>query len=423
MHFGGIHFFVGLFFVMVSFLLTYAYMVLFYWLVITLRRGYYQFRYSIVQNDYQLGKGPDPENVLRKPVLPFVNISLFKKFALLLLAVTLMIYAYQRIDWMGSDSRHYQAKEYWVAGQVNHAPRALLERLHLHPDNPIVRLYTWLQQQIYQRGIRYLPENDGEQAVWFNHWFIHPFSRKSLEPYGVFHKEPSPEMVAMLDQCWKSMEAIATLPIADSKMEHKALLDWPVLFSYYVVYQGYYTGPLWGAADRRLIDPLLRKKEYQMLDWLDSLSQRWLDKQMSLEIWQDKPMVASFRQHTLLYLLQDLCLSLVYFGEFSCDHPLLERLYQEYQDAMSNDPVRSSFLSWKRINPRQAELAYQISIYRGHGSTGNYLLNHVCGKTMPQELYLATRNMGILSMFDPARDVEYVYKTVLTPLLEGGKHE
>jgi hypothetical protein len=423
MHFGGVHLFIALGFVAISFLLTYAYLVLLYLFLIGLRRGYYWFRYSVLQDIYRLGNGPHPDKVLKKPVLPFKNVSFFKKSALLLAALTLFLYGYQRINWMGPESQHHQAKEYWIAGQVTHAPRVLFERLTLHPDNVLLRPYIWLQQNIYNRGVEYLPSDDGEQAVWYNHWFIYPYARRSKRPYGVLTKEPSPEMVVMLDHCWETMERISTLPIADPQMEHKALLDWPVMFSYYLLYQGYYTGPIWLAANRRLTDPRLRDREYQVLAWLDSLSQRWIEERMTLEIWQDKPVVACFRQKNLLRLLQSLCLSLVYFGEFSCDHPLVERLYSEYHDAMSDDPIRSSFLSWKRINTRQAELAYQISIYGAQGASANYLLNNICGKEMPEELYLATRDRGMLSSFRTSKTVEHVYEEVLKPLIEGGEYE
>lgn len=245
MHLGGIHFFAGLFFVLACLLLTYIYVVLLYFLLVVLLRGIYRFRYMLARNKWMAGQGPSPDELLKPPAFGYKNILFLKRAAVLTLVFIGSLYIYQRMHWLGPDSRHYQAKEYWVAGQVIYAPRMLADRLNLHPENPIVQPYTLLQKAIFHCGEKYLPVDDGEREVWYNAWFIYPFSRKTIQPYWVRFRKPSPKMVGILDDCWNAMEGIATKPIADPLMEHKALLEWPFFYSYYLVWQGFYTGPMW----------------------------------------------------------------------------------------------------------------------------------------------------------------------------------
>lgn len=156
-----------------------------------------------------------------------------------------------------------------------------------------------------------------------------------------------------------------------------------------------------------------------MLVWINSLSNRWLEKGIVPEIWEKYPYVASFRQGCLMHLLQNLNMSLAASGEFTCDHPLVERMYEEYQAIMSDDPIQNSFLNLRRVNKRQATVGYQNALYRANGSAGNYLLHHVCGKKMPEELYRLVKKNRFLSRFYPAHRVEHGFRTSLKPLLAG----
>ena len=301
--------------------------------------------------------------------------------------------------------------------------RILFDRINLHPENPLVQPYTLLQKVIFHCGEKYLPEGDGEREVWYNAWFIYPYSRKTIQPYWVRFKKESPKMVGILDNCWKAMEGIATKPIADPLMERKSLLEWPFLYSYYLIWQGFYTGPLWMSSGRIFSNNELRQRQEKMLVWIDSLSDRWLEKRLTAEIWKNYPYVASFRQELLMHLLQNLTLTLAAFGEFTCEHPLVERMYEEYQAVMSADPIQNSFFNLRRVNRKQATAGYQNALYRAKGSAGNYLLHHVCGKEMPRELYTLVQKNGFLSQFYPDHRIEHVFRTSLKPLVTGGDDE
>jgi hypothetical protein len=420
MHFSVVHFLINLMYLAICAGITFGYTVILYALYVLVRKGIYVWKKSRLVEKLN----PDPtaagEKIPPPPALSFINRKFNCKAAILVVVLILSIYGHARMSWMGPESRHPEAKEYWTAGQVVYAHRYILERV-LHPDNPIIKPYTLLQRAIFARGEKLLPEDDGERDVWRNVWFIYPYSRTVIRPYGVGNRKYEPRMVALLDECWLAMEGMATRKIADPKMKRKALLEFPFVVSYYVLWHGHYTGKFTRSGSLTITDRYYVARNRQMLKWLDELHQSWENNHMLGEIWQDYPYVAAAYQFSLMDLLQDLNLSLVYFEEFSCDHLLLKRMYKLYQDVMSDDPARNSFLNLQRKSASQASLHYRAAVYSPVSSAGNYLLSHVCGRKMPEEKYLLVKRHGMRSKFFNQRGVEFVFSKELKPLLEGEK--
>jgi hypothetical protein len=110
-----------------------------------------------------------------------------RKVCLFLVAVTisfcLLGYKRNRAEWMNEDNAHYNAKEYFVVGQVVFGMRFLLTTF-LHPDNPVLWPLNRLQEWIFQVGSRRLPEGDREIGSWKDKWFVNPYSRRYLDPCG-----------------------------------------------------------------------------------------------------------------------------------------------------------------------------------------------------------------------------------------------
>ncbi len=389
-----IHFFYSLIYLFLCTAITTCYVVVLYVSYAVFSRFIYKTRYKIAEQNWIAGQGNSPDK-LRKSDLPYFPKKLFIRMAGLVLIFFIVIYVHQRWTWMGEENLNRKAKEYWVVGQVVYTPRMLLGRF-LHPENLLLRPYVMLQKTIYSKGEKLLPPNDGERCVWKNSWFLYQYSRKSIRPYFVDSKKYSPKMVALLDNCWVTMECMATTNISDPEMREKYLLTFPFLVSYYSQYQGHYTGPYWMSGFKVRNNELYIARNYTMLEWLDKLYENWQKEGLIKTIWEKYPYVASFRQHDVNRLLHQLALSLPLSGDFSCDHPIMHRMYKEYQNAMSDDPTINSFLNLKKSDPRQASLAYQSAVYAPLGSAGNYLLEKVCGKKMPTE-----HNLIINRKIDP----------------------
>jgi hypothetical protein len=324
---------------------------------------------------------------------------------------------------MGNDNTHYQANEYYITGKVVFAHRRLMEFV-LPPENILMRPYTALQNVIYTCGVRLLPENDGERYVWENQWYLYLYTRKLRKPAGVTIKQYEPAMVALLDQCWESMEGMATHKIEDIQMRREYYLGYPALASYYNLFQGHYTGKFMNSAKIVRKTDYLIERNYKTLEWLDQLGASWEKTGIIKEIKSKYPFVAACKQGTTLEILQDLALIITSNGEFSCDHPLIERLYKAYWDAMSDDPNKNFFLLFSKKNPQQAKMLYQPSLYGGGGDAANYLLSYICGKEMPVEKYnIVKKNDPYSCEFFETDDVEFVFREELKPLLKEKKHD
>lgn len=420
---GGLHVFAGLFFLVCCMAMTLAYVYGVYVVVVALKKGLFKIRFYKARLKWMAGDGPNPSEIMSPPLMEFRNKRFLIKALRIIVLLLVVVYARQRATWMGNENTHYKAKEYYVAGQVVFAHRRIME-FAFHPENILIRPYTALQNLIFKCGIRYLSEDDGERYVWENRWFLYLYTQKMLRPFGVGDDKYEPVMVALLDRCWKSMEGMATCEINDIQMRREYYLGFPTLASYYSLYQGHFTGKLMGAGKIRRKTEYMIQRTYKTLHWLDQLKASWEKTGLMQEIKTKHPFVAACRQGTILDLLQDLALVIVSQGQFSCDHPLIERLYREYQDAMSDDPDRNYFLLYSRKNSRQAKMLYQPSVYGGRGSAANYLLSHICGKEMPVEKYNIVKKKDPYSCkFNKIEWVEEDFNEELKPLLKEKKHD
>ncbi len=334
------------------------------------------------------------------------------------LAFNSLVYVHQHKEWTGKNNIHLKAKEYWVAGQVVNMHRTL-SGTFLHPDNPLLAPFKYIQKRIYNQGVTYLPEDDGEKYLWYNHWFLYPYAQKYLRPYGIGDKEYEPRMAALLDTCWETMQGMMTKKIADKQMQKKYLLKFPFLASYYTTFQPHYTGKLLFSGSKERTNPIYMNRYKTILQWVDTLYESWEKDGYLDEIRRKYPFVASVRQFLVIELLQGLALWLPTEGSFSCDHPVMKRLHQEYETIMSDDPDKNAILNLKRKNKKQARLTYVSAIYSGRGSAGKYLLKNICTKEIPKELYLLAEKGDVMLRFLAPYDIEYVYRKELKPLLQG----
>lgn len=438
MNFGGIHFVVNLFFLTACAGITLFYINLFYMLLVFLLRirarlspalGHW---WAEVKEGRKLEQATPLQRLPNQPLPPYFNKAMCRKAFRLVLVLVSVLYLHQRISWMGNDNTHYKAKEYWISGQVVYTHSIALRFLSLHPDNPLIQPYTQLLKVIYMAGQRYLPENDAERYVWKNVWFLYPYTKWNVLPYFATEKSdkiyiidgmPRPKMIRLLDICWETMEGIATGQISDPQIKTESDLTFPFLVSYSSLYQGFYTGSLYRSGVRTNENKRCIARNRLMLGWLDDLYASWQKRGVLKKLKTDHPFVLCVRQDMVLMLVRKLVVSLPLAGTFSCNHPLMKRMYKEYQDIMSDDPNRNFYLNFKRANPEQASRGYYQAVYGPLGSAGNYLLEYVCKKKMPRELHLFNSRYALHHSFNRNHEirkglgVENVFEKQLKPLL------
>jgi hypothetical protein len=213
------------------------------------------------------------------------------------------------------------------------------------------------------------------------------------------------------------MEGLMTKRIEDKGMHKKFLLSFPALASYYSTYQGYYTGKFNRSGRKIRTNPFYSKRNLIILGWLDELHEKWMDEGYIEEIWQKYPFVANCWQLDITDLLHRIALWLPTEGTFSCEHPIVLRMYEQFQVNMSDAPDKNAILNLQRINNKQARLSYEDAVYSAQASAGRYLLTEVCGKNMPSEKTLFHKQAAALDRFKMnSYEVNHVFREELKPL-------
>jgi len=416
MHVGGIHFLASILILSLCICITVVLLYGMYLLLSILRNTIcrslvvlQRAKNYIVENNWILSNGKTTKNFIYIPALNMLNKPVFCGFFLVCSALITLDYVYERFHWMGDDNAYYKAKEYWVAGQVCNSQRMIIGQL-LHPENPLNYPYILLQKVSYSLGSKYLPEDDGERHVWVNQWFLYHYVRKFDRPYSVTSHKYEPEMVLLLDQCWASLRGMAVKSYKDSQMRRRYELGFPLLASYYSLFNGHYKGALFNSGYLIRKDPILITRQYDILQWLDDLVALWERDGFIEQLKVRYPFVLAKEQEVSMYILRNLAVSLIGNDEFSCNHLIMNRLYAEYYDAMSTDPSKKFFLLYKKDNNVQAKWLYKSAVYGCLGSSSNYFFEEICGRKMPQEKYVVITRKDPFCYFDSVSNVKFTFR-------------
>jgi len=369
MHIGGLHIFAGLFYLLLSMLLVCGYLLIPCLLLPILQR-----LVVLVKRDERTDDYP-------WPMLWFLTPAKRGTFVAVLGMIVLFmggIYGYQRLTWMGSDNAHYQAKEYYVAGQPLAALRQGVCEV-LNPDHLLLVPMNALQRLIYGQGTAYLPKNDGEIGVWEDMWFHYPYVKRMHNPYGTSHRRASLPMRQLLDDIYASVEIMATHPFADKEMERvHALRNMPRAVLYYSLNNGYYADEKIGSYWPLLHDAEFVRKKKNLNRWMVELRQRWIDAGLYRQIKAATPKIELTRQLLVIHFSSDLLTASLYPKEFTCQHPLIAEFLEARRDF--TDPKADDYV-WGRLHkqqPKQAEMLYSMAIDAESVSFTKYMLNHYC---------------------------------------------
>ncbi len=307
------------------------------------------------------------------------------RITLLITLFFFIVYGQQRFVWMGKDNANYTAKEYFVAGQPLNGVRQILCK-YIHPENPIVVPLTLLQRLIYNQGVKYLPENDGERGVWDDLWFYSSYINRMYKPYNTNSYKPSYRMRRLLDQMYESITIMATQPMADSQMElEKGFYSFPWVVFYFVSNHGYYADKRFGSKKPMMQQPKYVQQKKQIYQWIVELREKWIAAGQYEKIKDEMPKIEIVRQVLMMLLGGDILYSSIFTGDFQCDNPIIP----EYLEARREftDPESPSFV-WQRLynqQKEQAELYYSLGIDIYDASFHKYILEHYCGMEVAGE--------------------------------------
>lgn len=209
------------------------------------------------------------------------RLSTFSKVVVILVFLFLLfnvsLYYNQRRQWVNKDHAYLDAKEYLAFGiVVNFYKRILLKVVDI--DNPIVTPLNRLHDLVMQKGFAFIPESDGERAMW-RQLFYYGFCNDKLMmkdglPVGFGHI--SPRRVKMLDDVYRNIEEMAR-PIADKEINEIRFIIFPLFVSFYERNQLWYYGNTLNESARLALvqDKEKIERNAKLIQWLVDFQAEW----------------------------------------------------------------------------------------------------------------------------------------------------
>lgn len=250
-----------------------------------------------------------------------INRKVCLYFVISFVAFHALLYVRLRVEFMGEDNANFQAKEYFVAGQVVNAPLTIASRF-IHPENVLLKPYWALQEMVYTKGIQHLPEKDGEKAVWRQKWFLHPYIRNQHSTKDETNFAYSPDMVRLLNDIWQSMEIMATSTYVDSQMQYEQYYrNFPGMASYWTINRSQYLEKSYGSGRKMAQDPLFISRFEQLVAWLLELEEKWQTSDYTRELIDEHPIIRVLQQGGIMGNLFLLLQADILHRRFSCENP------------------------------------------------------------------------------------------------------
>lgn len=365
-----LHFLWSIFFLVLIMLLTVAYIAVTLYCAIWI----YAF-WKRLRPDF-----PDMKDTRKEKWGRLLQPKVRKTFLLLILVFHLSIYVSQYTKWTGEDNAHWQAKQYWVAGQVLNGIRRAMTTF-IHPDIPILYPADQLQQWIYAKGTQYLPADDGEIGVWMNNWFNYHYVSRGRWPLLTKSHRPSPKTVKLLDQWWFSLETMASKPFANRQMEVEHYYrDYPALAFHYHLTKGFYAGRILASAHRIAQMPEHVERSRSLVRWLSELKDKWRTSAKAETFVKSHPKVEALRQSALLFELQDLIQGEIYERKFACGNDSIRQYIATRQEFVNPGQGLPAYRRMK--SPKQGRRLYNVAIEGGAARSTKYVIKRFCGVTV-----------------------------------------
>ncbi|SCY67631.1 hypothetical protein [Desulfoluna spongiiphila] len=291
--------------------------------------------------------------------------------------VNVIIYNSQRNEWIRKDAHHTIAREYFVAGQVVNAFRSMTVRF-VHPENKLLYPYNLLQEIIFNRGVRYLPANDGEAGVWVDLWFVGTYSRSFYLTRDESGTGKTPhDMIRLIDLSWYSINKCMTNSFESKKMEEVHFMrNIPRMLFYYSLYKNYSIGIIFGSRESALSDEVLNYRINKIAKWTGQIRIAWNNSEyMKVNIDQHPKLEATLSIVELLQL-RDIIYKQIRDGVFDCSDTSVLK-YKEIMEDLILNP-KSSLRKVKNRTQRKRLFVLAMKPYAAD-FLNDYVLKKHCG--------------------------------------------
>lgn len=288
-------------------------------------------------------------------------------------------YLKERAHWINDNHTNLKAKEYFILNNMVFFYRKMLN-IFVEVDNPVMYPLNNLQEVIYNKGIKHLPKDDAEIAIWKYKFFLYFYVRKNYKPdkYLSNSKIISKKRVKILNDMYWAIETLATRPISDSEMNHMKYKIFPLIVSYYELSKGNYFG---SKAGYYRIKALMQNKEHvqrieKIINWLIIFKGEWnSDLILYKEIDKKHPEIIVAHYLALIGFIEVILDKAIQNKSLLCDNPYID-LYAKSRKEIYVDGKNSALFKLKN---GQDKVLYQMIFQTQLTKILLYELHEKCG--------------------------------------------
>ncbi len=256
--------------------------------------------------------------------------------------------------WINGNHPNHTAKEYFILGEMVYFYRMLIAKVfYIH--GPALSPLNNLQFYLTEKGMSYIPQNDGEGAFWrFKHLYSYDILKSNYPDDGtpITVDAVSPAWVKLLDDIYNTMEALGTKQIADKDIDRERYKAIPFLAHYYSINKTYLVGNLPNPKrkiryvnHRDLID-----RHKRIVTWLTMCKTYWNNHPETLNVIRFKsPHIAMMYYDAIIdssnYILHRELLD----GTFRCDSFYTHLYVEKRKEFIDFIKTHSSFIPYRLV--------------------------------------------------------------------------
>jgi hypothetical protein len=303
--------------------------------------------------------------------------------AVLCMIVTIGLNLFERQRWLTANTAYVDARQYFISGMVLMDCRTMGNFL-IYPERMIWKPAVWLQQLITTTGLRLIPKNDGERAIWKYHFVLAPYINRIHAPH-------SKDVHTLIRTCEDVLETLATKTLADQDLNSKnKYIIYPLVTLYYqwsyhyryslnispeVLYQGLYKDP----------------KQYhylqQVVEWSVKMEEEWQQHPAVTKYMRKHPDIELVQIVSVTLTLHEIILYQIHNLKFTCN----DRYLNLYYDYVIRYCAKDS--PYYRVD-KNMKMSFDPPVLF-HGTTINFFGHRLCNKPrLPAYTICTVRDLG-----------------------------
>lgn len=247
-----------------------------------------------------------------------------------------------RDKWINKNTLNHEAKEYFSTYLDLHFYKKVLNNL-FHIDNPIFIPLNLLTDQIYKRGIIYLPKEDGEIGYWRFYFYGYFYARGSgymPNQNLTTNIQPSTkEQIEILDMMFDISKTLATKEIKDQIVNLEKYKVFAPIAEYFSKYNTWYFGNHVDGSKLILArkNDVFIKKLYALLEWTIKFKNEYKNyPKLKEEIEKEYPILGVMYLKIIIRFSEYLIYDEKYAKNiFNCDDSLVD-IFMNYREELIN---------------------------------------------------------------------------------------